>query len=174
MADPKKVDEVTGTETTGHVWDGIQELNNPLPRWWLWTLYGTIIWGLAYVIAYPAWPLISGATSGVLGWSTRADVAASIEAHDAKNAALVADLVAADMDSLPENADLNRYAVARGGAVFRAQPLPGSGVFFLFSFFFFFLFLVLCCLGRLGSALPPVWCRRWAGLSPPALTHTCK
>ena len=45
--------------TTGHSWDGIEELNNPLPRWWLWTLYATIIWGVAYTIAYPAWPMLS-------------------------------------------------------------------------------------------------------------------
>jgi len=54
--DPKPIDEITGTETTGHSWDGIEELNNPLPRWWLWSLYLTIIWGIGYVIAYPAWP----------------------------------------------------------------------------------------------------------------------
>ena len=58
-------------ETTGHVWDGIEELNNPLPRWWLWTFYATIVWGLIYTIAYPAWPMIQGATAGFLGYSTR-------------------------------------------------------------------------------------------------------
>ncbi|MGJ8618619.1 MAG: cbb3-type cytochrome c oxidase N-terminal domain-containing protein, partial [Sulfitobacter sp.] len=42
----KPVDDVTGIETTGHEWDGIKELNNPLPRWWLWCLYLTIIWGI--------------------------------------------------------------------------------------------------------------------------------
>ena len=125
----KVIDELSGIETTGHVWDGIEELNNPLPRWWLWTFYITIIWGIGYTIAYPAWPLVSGATQGVLGWSTRADVAADIQEHEAKNADLVAQLVAVDMATLTENPDLNRYATSRGGAVFRAQcsQCHGSG-----------------------------------------------
>lgn len=122
-------DEETGVETTGHSWDGIEELNNPLPRWWLWTLYMTIIWAVGYTIAYPAWPMISGATSGVLGWSTRAQVAADIEAHESQNADLVTALLAADMATLTDDADLNRYAIARGGSVFRAQcsQCHGSG-----------------------------------------------
>ena len=128
MTDPK-IDAETGVETTGHSWDGIEELNNPLPRWWLWTLYLTIIWGIGYVIAYPAWPMISGATTGVMGWSTRALVAEDIAQHEAKNADLVTALLSADMANLPENADLNRYAVARGGSVFLAQcsQCHGSG-----------------------------------------------
>ena len=125
----RNIDDETGVETTGHSWDGIQELNNPLPRWWLWTLYLTIIWGIGYTVAYPAWPLISGATAGVMGWSTRANVAEDIEAHQSQNADLVTALLSADMASLPENADLNRYAIARGGSVFRAQcsQCHGSG-----------------------------------------------
>ena len=125
----RKTDDVTGTETTGHSWDGIEELNTPLPRWWLWTLYLCIIWGILYTIAYPAWPMVSGATKGLLGWSTRANVAAEITAHEGKNADLVTSLLATDMDVLPASADLNRYAVARGGAVFRANcsQCHGSG-----------------------------------------------
>lgn len=124
-----KTDDVTGTDTTGHSWDGIEELNTPLPRWWLWTLYLCIIWGILYTIAYPAWPMVSGATKGLLGWSTRANVAAEITAHEGKNADLVTQLLATDMDVLPASADLNRYAVARGGAVFRANcsQCHGSG-----------------------------------------------
>tara|TARA_R110002126_G_scaffold34901_2_gene107806 strand:+ start:89440 stop:90303 length:864 start_codon:yes stop_codon:yes gene_type:complete len=124
-----KTDEVTGTDTTGHSWDGIEELNTPLPRWWLWTLYLCIIWAILYSIAYPAWPMVSGATKGLLGWSTRANVAAEITAHEGKNADLVTALLATDMDVLPASADLNRYAVARGGAVFRANcsQCHGSG-----------------------------------------------
>ena len=125
----KNTDEATGIETTGHSWDGIQELNNPLPRWWLWTLYATIVWAIAYTIAFPAWPLISGATSGMLGWSTRGAVAQDIKAHEAKNSDLVGMLIDAEMAVLPENETLNRYAVARGGSVFRAQcsQCHGSG-----------------------------------------------
>ncbi len=125
----RKVDKETGVETTGHSWDGIEELNNPLPRWWLWTLYLTIIWAVGYTIAYPAWPMISGATEGMMGWSTRQNVADDIAAHDDKNAGLVTALLAADMATLPDDADLNRYAIARGGSVFRAQcsQCHGSG-----------------------------------------------
>ncbi|HCP80802.1 MAG TPA: cytochrome-c oxidase, cbb3-type subunit III [Octadecabacter sp.] len=125
----RKVDEETGVETTGHSWDGIEELNNPLPRWWLWTLYACIVWAIAYTIAYPAWPMISGATQGMLGFSTRGQVAADIVEHEAKNEALVAELVAADLTTLPPSSDLHRYAVARGGSVFRAQcsQCHGSG-----------------------------------------------
>lgn len=125
----RKTDDVTGIETTGHSWDGIEELNSPLPRWWLWTLYLTIIWGVGYSIAYPAWPMISGATSGLMGWSTRANVAEDIRTHEAQNAQLVAALEGVDMTALPGDADLNRYAIARGGAVFLAHcsQCHGSG-----------------------------------------------
>ena len=50
----QRLDEATGQTTTGHSYDGIEELNTPLPRWWLWTFYLTIIWGVGYTIAYPA------------------------------------------------------------------------------------------------------------------------
>ncbi len=125
----RKIDETTGTETTGHSWDGIEELNNPLPRWWLWTLYVTIVWGIGYTIAYPAWPMISGATSGLLGYSTRAEVAEDIAAHEALNEGLVADLNSADLSALAPSDDLHRYAVSRGASIFRAQcsQCHGSG-----------------------------------------------
>ena len=72
MADDKKrIDQPTGTETVGHEWDGIEELNTPLPRWWLWAFYASIGVGVAYTIFYPAWPLVSEATAGVLNWSSR-------------------------------------------------------------------------------------------------------
>jgi len=117
----KKTDIETGVETTGHSWDGIEELNNPLPRWWLWTLYACIVWAIGYTIAYPAWPMITGATSGLLGYSTRAEVAKDIAAHNALNSGLENDLLAVDLNALPPTDDLHRYAAARGASVFRAQ-----------------------------------------------------
>jgi cytochrome c oxidase cbb3-type subunit 3 len=115
--------------TTGHVWDGIEELNNPLPRWWLWTFYGTIIWGIVYVILFPAWPLVSGATSGVLGWSTRAEVARELAAIEAGQADLRARLVATDTAALAGDAQLHGFAVQAGGAIFRnaCSQCHGSG-----------------------------------------------
>jgi cytochrome c oxidase cbb3-type subunit 3 len=125
----RRHDEETGIDTTGHSWDGIEELNTPLPRWWLWTLYLCIIWAIGYSIAYPAWPMISKASAGVMGWSTRANVAADIKAHEGKNAELVTAVLEADISALAETTDLGRYAVARGGSVFRAQcsQCHGSG-----------------------------------------------
>tara|TARA_R110002072_G_scaffold3163_7_gene23622 strand:- start:1792 stop:2694 length:903 start_codon:yes stop_codon:yes gene_type:complete len=125
----KPVDDVSGIETTGHEWDGIKELNNPLPRWWLWTLYLTIIWGIGYTIAYPAWPLINGATSGLLGYSTRAEVARDIAEFNASNAALEEQLSDIEFAALGEDETLFHYAVSSGAAVFRTNcsQCHGSG-----------------------------------------------
>ena len=105
--------------TTGHTWDGIEEFDNPMPRWWLWTFYLCIIWGIGYTIAYPAWPLVNSATAGLMGWSTRANVAADIAAVDEANGPINARLEAADMTALATDAELNSYAVSAGAAVFK-------------------------------------------------------
>ncbi len=120
MGEPRK-DELTGRETMGHDFDGIEELNTPMPRWWLISFYLTIIWGIGYTIAYPAWPMISGASAGLLGYSTRGEVAQQVDAHEAANAGLVSELNAVDLASFDPQSDLHRYAVARGASVFRAQ-----------------------------------------------------
>ncbi len=107
-------------DTTGHVWDeDLCEFNNPLPRWWLWIFYATIVWGIGYTIAYPAWPLITRATPGVLGFSTRAEVAAEIERVAAKNAAIEARLVETPLTEVAADPDLHGFAVNKGAAVFR-------------------------------------------------------
>ena len=77
--DKTDVDAVTGTATTGHEWDGIRELNTPLPRWWLWLFYVTIVWAIGYWIVYPAWPLVSSFTTGVFGWHSRAAVVSDLD-----------------------------------------------------------------------------------------------
>ncbi|SEK78326.1 cytochrome-c oxidase, cbb3-type subunit III [Pacificibacter marinus] len=116
-------------ETTGHSWDGIEEYNNPLPRWWLWTFYLCIVWAIGYSIAYPAWPLVKGATTGLLGYSTRAEVAADIQSFDDMNAAVEAELAAADITQIEPNSPLYDYATNAGAAVFRANcsQCHGSG-----------------------------------------------
>ena len=107
--------------TTGHIWDGIQELNNPLPRWWIWTFYLTIVFAIGYTIAYPAWPMISRATQGVIGSNQRLDVAADIQRWDDKNAGVRAKLVAADVNAIPDDPALRVFAVNAGRAVFNTN-----------------------------------------------------
>jgi cytochrome c oxidase cbb3-type subunit 3 len=119
MAAKREVDEATQTETTGHEWDGIKELDTPMPRWWLWTLYATIVWGVIYVILFPAWPMVSGATPGLLGYSSRATVAAEVAAAREANAALDARLNEVELAAIFEDPELLRFATAGGGAVFR-------------------------------------------------------
>ena len=92
--------------STGHVWDGIREYDNPLPRWWLWTFYACIAYAIVYMVLYPAWPLLNGATPGVLGASSRADVAADIQQFADANAPVRARLVAADLTQVTADADL--------------------------------------------------------------------
>ena len=112
-------DEITGTETTQHEWDGITELNTPLPRWWLWTFYATVVWGIAYTIAFPAWPLISSATEGVLGYSSRGEVARQIEEHAAENAGIANRVAEADFQMIASDPELDAFAKQGGAAVYR-------------------------------------------------------
>ncbi|KUJ76573.1 cytochrome C oxidase Cbb3 [Ruegeria marisrubri] len=116
-------------KTTGHVWDGLEEFDNPMPRWWLWTFYATIIWGVIYTILYPAWPLVNSATAGILGWSTRANVAAEIAAVEEANAAINDKLASVELASIQGDAELNSYAVSAGSAVFKTwcAQCHGSG-----------------------------------------------
>lgn len=121
MAAKREVDDATQTETTGHEWDGIKELDTPMPRWWLWTFYATIVWGAIYVLLYPAWPLVSGATPGLLGYSSRATVEAEVAAAREANAPLDARIAETELSGILADPELLRYAVAGGGAVFRNQ-----------------------------------------------------
>ena len=106
-------------DTTGHIWDGIEEFDNPMPRWWLMTLYATIIWAIGYTIAYPAWPMINSATTGLLGWSTRGDVAEEIAAVEEANASINAKLASVELTAITSDAELNTYAASAGNAVFK-------------------------------------------------------
>ena len=125
----KHIDEATGVATTGHEWDGIKELNNPLPRWWVWTFYATIVWALAYTVAYPAWPMINSATTGLLGYSSRADVKAELVAAEAGKAQYYEALAAKPIDEIAADETLRQFAVAAGAAAFKVNCVQchGSG-----------------------------------------------
>ncbi|AQR72634.1 cytochrome-c oxidase, cbb3-type subunit III [Sphingomonas sp. LM7] len=125
----QRVDEKTGTRTVGHEWDGIEELDTPMPRWWLYTFYATIIFALGYVVAYPAWPLVHDATRGVLGWSSRGEYAREVAAEGVRRSAVREELARIPIERLPENSKLFEAAVAGGASAFKVHCVQchGSG-----------------------------------------------
>jgi len=129
MAEQNDIDHVSGKTTTGHQWDGIKELNTPLPRWWLLTFYATIIWAIGYWIAYPAWPLLSSYTTGVLGWSSRGAVAVELANLEKIRGEKTAALGAASLADIEKDPALLALARARGRTVFgdNCAPCHGSG-----------------------------------------------
>ncbi|WP_445502931.1 cytochrome-c oxidase, cbb3-type subunit III [Microvirga sp. G4-2] len=125
----EQVDAVTGVATTGHSWDDIQELNNPLPRWWLWTFYFTIMWAIAYSIAYPAWPMVSSYTKGVLGWQSRDAIEVELAALKDQRSGMTAKLAEASLEDIKKNPELFAFARAQGKASFgdNCAPCHGAG-----------------------------------------------
>jgi len=123
------IDAVSGTATTGHQWDGIKELNTPLPRWWLITFYLTIVWAIGYWVVYPAWPLLTTNTKGLFGYSTRADVAVELANLDKIRGEKMVALGAASLADIEKDPALLALARARGKTVFgdNCAPCHGSG-----------------------------------------------
>ena len=129
MAQHDDIDKISGTATTGHEWDGIKELNTPLPRWWILTFYACIIWAFGYWLVYPAWPLISGYTSGMLHYSSRADVAVQLANLEQIRGDKMVALGAAPLADIEKDPALLALARARGKAAFgdNCAPCHGSG-----------------------------------------------
>ncbi|MFU7529321.1 cytochrome-c oxidase, cbb3-type subunit III [Qipengyuania sp. ASV99] len=127
MSDQDHTDEATGTEFVGHEWDGIKELNTPLPRWWLWTFYACIAWSLVYVVLYPAWPMVEQATEGTLGWSSRRELADDIAAVETARAQTYQRIAATDITALGQDADLLGQAIAGGAAAFKQHCVQCHG-----------------------------------------------
>lgn len=125
----KKPVQKKEVETTGHSWDGIEEYNNPLPKWWLYIFYACIAWAVVYSAAYPAWPGVKSATAGFLGFSTRGDVAEDIKTAEEALAGINAKLEGAELTEIANDPELKGYAVSAGGAVFRTwcAQCHGSG-----------------------------------------------
>jgi len=123
------VDALTGTATTGHEWDGLRELNTPVPRWWLWIFYATIIWSIGYWVVYPSWPLISGYTQGVFNWHSREAVVGELAGLRAARALMVDKLNAASLQQIRDDDQLRTFALAQAKPVFleNCAPCHGAG-----------------------------------------------
>jgi len=129
MANKSRIDEATQTETVGHEWDGIEELNTPLPRWWLWTFYACIVFAIGYVVVYPAIPMGQKATEGTLGWTSRGQLKAEMTAAEAGRARTLELIAATPIESLAGNPQLLSAARAGGAAAFKVNCVQchGSG-----------------------------------------------
>lgn len=129
MTEHGDVDKVSGTATTGHDWDGIKELNTPLPRWWVITFYATILWAVGYWIVYPAWPMLWSYSTGILHYSSRADVAVELANLEKIRGVKMTTLGAAPLAEIEKDPALLALARARGKTVFgdNCAPCHGSG-----------------------------------------------
>ncbi len=122
-------DEVSGVDTTGHEWDGIKELDNPMPRWWLWSFYACIVWSIGYWVVYPAWPLVSDYTKGVFGYSSRAELHEEIAMIEEGRASITEALVNADLNAVKDNPELYQFALSGGRSNYavNCSQCHGSG-----------------------------------------------
>jgi cytochrome c oxidase cbb3-type subunit 3 len=129
MAEHKDVDSVSGIATTGHEWDGIKELNTPLPRWWVTIFYATIVWAVGYWVVYPAWPTISGYTAGTFGYSSRAQLAVDLADLQSARGEKAATLASVEVFNIERDPALLAFARAQGRAAFgnNCAPCHGSG-----------------------------------------------
>lgn len=125
----KEIDKVSGVETTGHEWDGLKELNNPLPRWWLWVFYACIIWSVVYFILFPAWPIPGGATKGTLGYTQYKELKQSQDEIIARQSHYLDRFNNASFDEILNDAELYNFAMTGGEIAFKdnCATCHGSG-----------------------------------------------
>lgn len=128
MSEHRDIDSLSGQSTTGHEWDGIKELNTPLPRWWLFTFYATIIWAVGYWLVYPAWPLVHGYTTGLLHYSSRANVAVDLAQLEAMRGEKMAVLGNASLADIEKDPALLSLARAQGKTVFADNCAACHGI----------------------------------------------
>lgn len=129
MTDHHKKHDDEGVPTTGHEWDGITEFDKPLPRWWLYLLFGTMIWAVGYMIVYPAIPLWEGATRGAFNWGSREQLAAEMKAVEAGRADIIAKINATPVEQIPQDGQLMNFAIEGGRSAFKVYcaQCHGSG-----------------------------------------------
>lgn len=128
---PTKIekDAVTGRDTTGHEWDGLKELNTPLPKWWVYVLYATIAWSLGWFVLYPSFPGFTGYFHGILGYSQRSAVDADVRAVAAQRAGTMDRIRALSFDEIRKDPQLMAAAETAGRIAFanNCQACHGAG-----------------------------------------------
>jgi cytochrome c oxidase cbb3-type subunit 3 len=123
----KRIDEPTGTQTVGHEWDGIEELDTPLPRWWLITFFLCVVFAIGYVIFYPAIPMANSATRGTLGWTSHGELDKQLAAENTLHAPIYRAIAATPVEKLPDNPQLLHQAIEGGRAAFKVHCVQCHG-----------------------------------------------
>ncbi|UYN94613.1 MAG: cytochrome-c oxidase, cbb3-type subunit III [Enhydrobacter sp.] len=126
---PTKIekDAVTGTDTTGHEWDGVKELNTPLPSWWIYTFWATIVFAIVYCVLYPAWPSLDGHTRGVLGYWSRAELAQELDTQVRARGRYVERIRATPLADIGKDPELLNFAIAGGRSAFQTNCVQCHG-----------------------------------------------
>jgi len=120
-------DEVSGTDTTGHEWDGIKELNTPMPRWWLWTFYATILFAAVWWVLYPSWPTLNSYWKGTLNYSSRVDLTNDLQARDQARSPWTKQFAALPITEIVKDRKLQEFAMAGGKVIFADNCAPCHG-----------------------------------------------
>ncbi len=120
-------DELSGTLTTGHEWDGIKELDTPLPKWWLFLFYATIAFSILWWILYPSWPSLTGYTKGILGSNQRLEVEERLAEARARQAVWLERIAAKTPSEIAADPELLRFAMVGGQAAFATNCAPCHG-----------------------------------------------
>jgi cytochrome c oxidase cbb3-type subunit 3 len=127
---PTKIekDAHTGTDTTGHEWDGIKELNTPLPKWWLYTLYACCAWAAVMCVLYPSIPGLHGYWHGILGYSARHDAMAGWRDMQAIHGEAMAQIARTPIEDVVKDPKLLETAMEDGRITFanNCQPCHGQ------------------------------------------------
>lgn len=128
---PTKIekDEISGQYTTGHQWDGLQELNTPLPRWWLYILYATIVFAVVYCVLFPSIPGIHGYWHGTLGYSSRRQAMREHAAMEALHKSATDKIAVMSLADVRKDPGLLEVALTDGRITFAndCQPCHGPG-----------------------------------------------
>jgi cytochrome c oxidase cbb3-type subunit III len=120
-------DPVSGQYTTGHEWDGIKELNTPMPRWWVIVFWLCIIWSVGYWVVYPTWPTTTGFTPGIWHWSARQDLETDLAQQKVERSQWLVKLEGASVEDIEADKTLRNYALAGGKIAFADNCAPCHG-----------------------------------------------
>jgi cytochrome c oxidase cbb3-type subunit 3 len=126
---PTKIekDALSGQDTTGHEWDGVKELNTPLPTWWVYTFYATIVFAVVYCVLYPSWPWVNSHTQGLLGQTNRADLVRELDQQAKERGTYVERIRSASLEQIAKDPALLAFAMAGGRSAFQTNCMQCHG-----------------------------------------------